>query len=84
MEKGEMRVEVNISLAKNAAGSGGKLGTKVEIKNLNSLRAIENAVAYEIERQAQLLDAGKDIIQETRGWNDAKKPRWRNVKRGCI
>jgi aspartyl-tRNA(Asn)/glutamyl-tRNA(Gln) amidotransferase subunit B len=65
MEKGQMRVEANISL-----GEGGKLGTKVEIKNLNSFRAVENAIEYEIERQTKILKAGKKIIQETKGWDD--------------
>lgn len=82
MEKGQMRVEVNISLSKNskskniprsgAPGGGKKLGTKVEIKNLNSFRTVERAVEYEIKRQAELLDSGEKIIQETRGWNDGK------------
>jgi aspartyl-tRNA(Asn)/glutamyl-tRNA(Gln) amidotransferase subunit B len=65
MEKGQLRVEVNISLGEN-----GKLGTKVEIKNLNSFRAVENAIEYEIERQTKNLKAGKKIIQETKGWDD--------------
>ena len=68
MEKGQMRVEVNISLSKEE----GKLGTKVEIKNLNSFRSVERAIEHETERQATLLKAGKKIIQETRGWNDVK------------
>ncbi len=68
MEKGQMRVEVNISLSKEK----GKLGTKVEIKNLNSFRSVERAVDYEIQRQAELLDRGEKIIQETRGWDDVK------------
>ncbi len=72
MEKGHLRVEVNISLA--AAGSSGekKLGTKVEIKNLNSLRAVEGAATYEIGRQIELLKKGEKIAQETRGWDDSK------------
>lgn len=69
MEKGQMRCEVNISL-KN---EGEENGTKVEIKNLNSFRAVERAVDYEIKRQAGLLDAGEKIIQETRGWNENKQ-----------
>jgi aspartyl-tRNA(Asn)/glutamyl-tRNA(Gln) amidotransferase subunit B len=68
MEKGEMRVEVNISLSKKE----GQLGTKVEIKNLNSFRAVERATEYEIQRQTELLESGKKIIQETRGWDDIK------------
>src|SRR3989344_3359277 len=68
MEKGQMRVEVNISLS-----SGSKLGTKVEIKNLNSFRSVERGVNFEIERQEKLLRAGKKVIQETRGWHDVKE-----------
>ncbi|MDP1538876.1 MAG: Asp-tRNA(Asn)/Glu-tRNA(Gln) amidotransferase subunit GatB, partial [bacterium] len=66
MEKGQMRIEVNISLSKEE----GKLGTKVEIKNLNSFRSVERAVDYEIERQEKVLKESKKIIQETRGWLD--------------
>lgn len=69
MEMGEMRVEANISVAK----AGEELGTKVEIKNLNSFRAMERAVAYEIERHKKLLDSGGTIIQETRGWDEGKQ-----------
>lgn len=68
MEKGQMRVEVNISLG----GSTAKLGTKVEIKNLNSFRAAERAINYEIERQAEALDKGDKVKQETRGWDENK------------
>ena len=68
MEKGEMRVEVNLSLGKKK----GELGTKVEIKNLNSFRSVERSIDYEIKRQAEALDKGEKIIQETRGWDDAK------------
>jgi len=67
MEKGQMRVEANISLKKD-----GKMGTKVEIKNLNSFRAVERGIAYEIERQAEVLDGGGKVMQETRGWSEAK------------
>ncbi|MEX2145061.1 MAG: Asp-tRNA(Asn)/Glu-tRNA(Gln) amidotransferase subunit GatB [Candidatus Spechtbacterales bacterium] len=70
MEKGQMRVEVNLSLA--PAGSE-ELGTKVELKNLNSLRVVQDASAYEIERQSQLLSKGKKVIQETRGWDEEKQ-----------
>ncbi|TSC91214.1 MAG: aspartyl-tRNA(Asn)/glutamyl-tRNA (Gln) amidotransferase subunit B [Parcubacteria group bacterium Licking1014_17] len=69
MEKGQMRVEVNISIKK--AGEE-KLGTKVEIKNINSISAAARAVNYEIERQAEILEAGGKITQETRGWNENK------------
>ncbi|MDD5145027.1 MAG: Asp-tRNA(Asn)/Glu-tRNA(Gln) amidotransferase subunit GatB [Candidatus Pacebacteria bacterium] len=67
MEKGQLRVEANISI-----GKGEKLGTKVEIKNLNSFKAVEKGIDYEIKRQTELLESGKKIIQETRGWNDEK------------
>ena len=68
MEKGEMRVEANISVS-----DSDKLGTKVEIKNLNSFRTVERAVAYEIERQIDTLEKGEKVIQETRGWDEAKQ-----------
>ncbi len=70
MEKGKLRVEVNISMATMGADKKKKLGTKVEIKNLNSLRAVEGSVAYEIGRQIELLKGGQKVIQETRGWNE--------------
>lgn len=68
MEKGEMRVEANISVSKDNT-----LGTKVEVKNLNSFRSAERAIAYEIERQSKLLEAGAEVVQETRGWDEAKQ-----------
>ena len=68
LERGQMRFDANVSLSKDA-----KLGTKVEIKNLNSFLALEQAINYEIERQAELLDSEKEVKQETRGWDDAKK-----------
>jgi len=68
MEKGQMRCEVNISIKENGVK---KLGTKVEIKNLNSFRAVEKSIDYEIKRQGEALEDGEKIIQETRGWDDA-------------
>jgi aspartyl-tRNA(Asn)/glutamyl-tRNA(Gln) amidotransferase subunit B len=68
MEKGEMRVEANISVSKD-----GNLGTKVEVKNLNSFRSVERAIAFEAARQAKLLDEGGTVVQETRGWDEAKQ-----------
>ena len=65
MEKGEMRIEANISVSDTD-----KLGTKVEVKNINSFKAVEKAVAYEIDRQIQVLESGGKIVQETRGWNE--------------
>lgn len=67
MEKGEMRVEANISISKTD-----ELGTKVEVKNLNSFKAVEQAIEYEIKRQRELLERGEVIIQETRGWDENK------------
>jgi len=69
MEKGQMRVEANVSLAP----SKGQLGTKVEIKNLNSFRSLERALDYEIKRQRNLLENGEEVIQETRGWQEDKQ-----------
>ncbi len=68
MEKGQMRVEVNISVSKDD-----KLGTKAEIKNLNSFRSVERSIDYEIKRQTDLLGKGEKIVQETRGWDDIKE-----------
>ena len=98
MEKGQMRVEVNISLAENIivgedgkltslrtdeegnpteakfpSLSSAKLGTKVEIKNLNSFRSVERAIEYETKRQTALLEAGEKIVHETRGWDEDKQ-----------
>lgn len=70
MEKGEMRVEANISISPSSAPEG-TLGTKVEVKNLNSFRSVERAIAYECERQAALLVGGGEVVQETRGWDEA-------------
>ncbi len=71
MEKGEMRVELNISISDDKS----KLGTKVEVKNINSFRAMERAAEYEIKRMAKLLESGKgnEIVQETRGWDENKQ-----------
>lgn len=68
MEKGEMRIEANISVS-----TTDKLGTKTEVKNINSFKAVEKAVAYEIMRQIQILEEGGKIVQETRGWNEDKQ-----------
>lgn len=67
---GNMRFDVNISIA--LVGSE-KLGTRTEIKNLNSFRSIERAVDYEARRHVELLDSGGVVKQETRGWDDAKQ-----------
>ena len=70
MEKGVLRIEPNISV--RPAGSSG-FGTRVEIKNLNSLRALERAVAYEIQRQVGLLRQGQAVRQETVGWDETRE-----------
>lgn len=82
LERGVMRADVNISLQEPGRwqykdgefvlADGYSLNNRTEIKNLNSFRSIERAVEYEISRQAKLLDAGKSIVQETRGWDDIK------------
>jgi len=66
MEKGEMRVEANISISPVE----GELGTKVEVKNINSFKAVEAAIEYEIKRHTAALDAGQTLVQETRGWDE--------------
>ncbi|MDR1482685.1 MAG: Asp-tRNA(Asn)/Glu-tRNA(Gln) amidotransferase subunit GatB [Synergistaceae bacterium] len=68
MESGSLRVDANISLS-NADGS---LGTRVEIKNMNSLKSIERALEYEIVRQNKTLGSGGRIVQETRLWDDSE------------
>ena len=65
---GNMRFDINTSIAPEGSK---ELGTRTEVKNLNSFRSVERAVEYEIKRQSKLLDAGEKVIQETRGWNDA-------------
>ena len=65
---GNMRFDVNISLAPEGAK---ELGTRAEVKNLNSFKSVERAAEYEIKRQTRILDAHERVIQETRGWNDA-------------
>jgi aspartyl-tRNA(Asn)/glutamyl-tRNA(Gln) amidotransferase subunit B len=100
MEKGEMRVEANISVApinadtqrisadnssaqisvKNQRASAfthprksAVLGTKVEVKNLNSFKSVEKAIAYEVARHIELLESGGKVEQETRGWDEKKE-----------
>jgi aspartyl-tRNA(Asn)/glutamyl-tRNA(Gln) amidotransferase subunit B len=67
LEKGEMRVEANISVSKDDT-----LGTKVEVKNLNSFKAVEKAIQFEMKRHIELLEKGEKIVQETRGWDENK------------
>ncbi len=66
MEKGQMRVEANISVSKDSS----QLGTKVEVKNLNSFRSVTRAIDYEVVRQIEALEGGLQIVQETRGFDE--------------
>ncbi len=67
MEKGEMRVEANISVSATDT-----FGTKIEVKNLNSFKSVEGAIAFEIRRQVDALERGEKLVQETRGWDEIK------------
>jgi aspartyl-tRNA(Asn)/glutamyl-tRNA(Gln) amidotransferase subunit B len=67
MENGQMRVEANVSIRPRGRQA---FGTRVEVKNMNSMRAVERAIAFEIERQAVAIDAGEAIHMETRGWDE--------------
>lgn len=69
MEEGSLRCDVNISLREKGSE---KFGTRAEIKNLNSFKAVERAIEYEIDRQADLLDSGERVVLETRTWDDTK------------
>jgi len=66
---GNMRFDVNISVAPEGAT---ELGKRAEVKNLNSFRSVERAAEYEFKRQVELLEKGERVVQETRGWDDAK------------
>lgn len=70
MQKGAIRIEPNVSI--RPVGSH-TFGTRTEIKNLNSFRALERAIAYEIQRQESLLLQGKDVVQQTMGWDENKQ-----------
>jgi aspartyl-tRNA(Asn)/glutamyl-tRNA(Gln) amidotransferase subunit B len=74
MERGQMRVEANVSLRPRGEAA---FGTRVEIKNMNSFRSVERAIASEIERQAAALDAGEALVQETRGWDENRGSTYR-------
>ena len=77
MEKGEMRVEANISVAKvrplDSEFPRSDLGVKVEIKNLNSFKVVEKAIKFEMKRQIDILEKGDKVVQETRGWDESKE-----------
>lgn len=68
IEKGEMRVEVNLSVSKTD-----ELGTKVEVKNIGSIASAGKATEFEIKRQIEALENGEELVQETRGWDDQKE-----------
>ena len=70
LQHGNMRFDVNISVAKKGAA---QWGTRAEVKNLNSFRAVERAVEYEVKRQVELLEKGQKVVQETRGWVEASQ-----------
>ena len=70
LNEGSMRADVNISVREVGAK---EFGTRTEMKNLNSFRAIQHAIEGERERQIELLESGKEVVQETRRWDDAKE-----------
>jgi aspartyl-tRNA(Asn)/glutamyl-tRNA(Gln) amidotransferase subunit B len=74
MERGQMRVEANVSLRPRGTEP---FGTRVEVKNMNSFRAVERAIDFEIARQAAILDAGETLVQETRGWSEERGETYR-------
>ena len=74
MERGQLRVEANVSLRRPGSEA---FGTRVEIKNMNSFRSVERAIASEIERQGAALDDGAAIVQETRGWDEDRGTTYR-------
>jgi len=69
MEEGSVRCDANVSLRDAKSGA---LGTKAEIKNMNSFKAVKKALQFEVDRQKKLLAEGKKIVQETRHWNESK------------
>ncbi|KKR20059.1 MAG: glutamyl-tRNA(Gln) and/or aspartyl-tRNA(Asn) amidotransferase, B subunit, partial [Parcubacteria group bacterium GW2011_GWE2_39_37] len=83
MEKGEMRCEANVSIQEKGKWKyedglikpvgDYKLNPKVELKNINSFRAVEKAIEYEVRRQFRALEDGEKLVQETRGWNEDKE-----------
>ncbi len=76
MEKGHLRMEVNLSVSKDDT-----LGTKTEVKNINSFSYAEKAIEYEIARQIAVLEAGEEVVQETRGWDSVKNQTYSQRKK---
>jgi aspartyl-tRNA(Asn)/glutamyl-tRNA(Gln) amidotransferase subunit B len=70
MENGQMRVEANVSIRPS---EDAPFGTRTEVKNMNSFRSVEKAIAFEIARQAEVLESGGTITQETRGWDESSE-----------
>ncbi len=70
MENGQMRVEANVSIRPIGREA---FGTRIEVKNMNSMKSVERAIAFEIERQAEVIDGGGTIHMETRGWDDDRQ-----------
>src|SRR5215467_1854463 len=70
MEKGQMRAEPNISIRRSGSQ---ELGVKTELKNINSFRALQRAIAFEVERQKEVLESGGTVVQETRGWSEPEQ-----------
>jgi len=70
MENGQMRVEANVSIRPRGRE---EFGTRIEVKNMNSMRSVERAIAFEIERQARVIDGGGELRMETRGWDEASQ-----------
>ena len=69
MEEGTLRCDANVSLQQ----PGGPLGTRTEVKNMNSIRSVERALAFEVQRQRALLDRGEAVVQETRHWDERRE-----------
>jgi aspartyl-tRNA(Asn)/glutamyl-tRNA(Gln) amidotransferase subunit B len=74
MERGQMRVEANVSIRPRGSEA---FGTRIEVKNMNSFRSVERAIGHEIERQAAVLEAGEALTLETRGWSDERGETYR-------
>lgn len=72
MEKGTFRCDANVSVSNQFNGSKVVLGTKTELKNMNSFKAIREALCYEIDRQIELISRREKVVQETRLWNESR------------
>ena len=69
MEEGSLRVDTNVSIRPKGSNT---FGTKVEVKNINSINYVQKAIDFEVNRQAKLIEEGKEIVQETRRYDDKK------------